>query len=238
VSIEPAALARSIGKLEGLDPGEVGLDTALRTAVDTVDELFGFDGAGLMLLAEDEALRYAAASDERGRALEMIQEEVGEGPCIQAFVEDRGVRCTDARHDPRYPAFSRLAAEHGIGAVLGVPVDLRGGPIGTLNVYVVDAHEWDEAEVKAIEAFTRVLAVLLRTAAGLNLAEQVARQLQFALDHRVLVEQAKGILMEREGLDARAAFERIRDAARSARVKVAEAAQQVVDGRPLERLRT
>jgi transcriptional regulator with GAF, ATPase, and Fis domain len=238
VAIEPAALAQSIARLEEVDPRSVGLSSALQTAVDTVDELFGVDGAGLMLLAEDEVLRYAAASDERGRLLETIQEQVGEGPCVQAFYDDSVVRCADAADDARYPAFSRLAAEHGIGAVLGIPLDLRGGPIGTLNVYSVRAHDWDETEVGAIQAFTRVLAMLLRVAAAADLAERVAGQLRFALEHRVLIEQAKGILMEREGLDAKAAFERIRTVARSSRMKIREVAQQLVDGQPLEQLRT
>jgi transcriptional regulator with GAF, ATPase, and Fis domain len=238
VDIEPAALAHGISKLEQLDAAAVGLSKALQIAVDTVDELFGFDGAGLMLMNEDEVLRYAAATDERGRTLERIQEQVGEGPCVQAFTDDAVIRCTDAGNDGRYPAFGRLAVEHGIGAVLGLPIDLSGGPVGTLTVYSTKTHEWTEAEAEAMRAFTRVIAALLRGAAGAHLAEESAEQLRFALERRVLIEQAKGMLMEREGLDAAAAFERIRGAARSGRVKTIEVARQVLEGKPLEPSRT
>jgi GAF domain-containing protein len=234
--MDPAVLARSIERLERLDPIASGLQASLELSVKIVDELFGVDGAGLMLLSEDDVLRYAAASDEPGRQLELIQEHAGQGPCIDAFDHNEVVSCSDAASDPRWPSFAALAPEHGIGAVLGVPVVLKGGPIGTLNVYAVDRHEWSEAETRAIGTFTTVIAALLRVAARAGMAEETARQLQVALDHRVLIEQAKGILMERDGVGARDAFERLRAVARSQRIRLADVARSVVEGRPLERL--
>jgi GAF domain-containing protein len=236
VAIEPDALARSIKRLEQLDPITAGLQASLDTSVTIVDELFGVSGAGLMLLAEDEILRYAAASDEPGRQLELIQEQAGEGPCIDAFERNDVVYCNDASADPRYPAFSRIAPGHGIGAVLGVPIALSGGPIGTLNVYDTRPHEWGDIETSAISTFTTVISALLKVAARAGLAEATAKQLQFALDHRILIEQAKGILMERDAIDAVAAFERLRAVARSNRLKLADVARSLVEGRPLERL--
>jgi transcriptional regulator with GAF, ATPase, and Fis domain len=236
VAIEPSALARSIARLERLDPIRSGLQASLDVCVTTVDELFGVDGAGLMLLAQDEILRYAAASDEPGRQLEVLQEQAGEGPCIDAFERNDVVHCADASADPRYPTFSRIVPGHGIGAVLGVPIVLEGGPIGTLNVYDARPHEWSDAEINAIGSFTPVISTLLRVAARAGLAEETARQLQFALEHRVLIEQAKGILMERDGVDAGIAFERLRSVARSNRLKLAEVARSLIEGRPLERL--
>jgi signal transduction protein with GAF and PtsI domain len=236
MAIEPDALARSIGRLEQLDPLTTGLQASLDMSVKTVAELFRVSGAGIMLLAEDEVLRYAAASDEPGRQLELIQERAGEGPCVDAFERNDVVFCNDAASDPRYPAFSRLAPHHGIGAVLGVPIALSGGPIGTLNVYDARPHEWSDSETSTIVAFTTVLAALLKVAARAGLAEETARQLQFALDHRILIEQAKGILMERGGIDAVEAFEQLRSAARSNRLKMAEVARSLIEGRPVERL--
>jgi GAF domain-containing protein len=236
VAIEPDALARSIKRLEQLDPITAGLQASLDASVTIVDELFGVSGAGLMLLAEDEILRYAAASDEPGRQLELIQEQAGEGPCIDAFERNDVVYCNDASADPRYPTFSRIAPGHGIGAVLGVPIALSGGPIGTLNVYDARPHEWGDIETSAISAFTTVISALLKVAARAGLAEATAKQLQFALDHRILIEQAKGILMERDAIDAVAAFERLRAVARSNRLKLADVARSLVEGRPLERL--
>jgi transcriptional regulator with GAF, ATPase, and Fis domain len=236
LAIDPAAFARSISRLEELDPLAVGLQVSLEASVKIVDELFAVDGAGLMVLSEDEVLRYAAASDERGRQLELIQEQTGEGPCIHAFDTNAIVTCHDAANDERYPRFAELAPRHGIGAVLGIPLSLKGITVGTLNVYATQPHEWGDAETKAIEGFSTVIAAILRVAANAGLAEETAGQLQFALDHRVLVEQAKGILMERDGLDPAAAFERLRGAARANRVKLIDVARSLIEGVPLERL--
>ena len=135
MSIDSDALAKSMARLEGVDPVDTGLDAALELAVSETDQLFKVDGAGLMLLGEDGSLRYVAASDEPGRMLESLQEQFGEGPCVDAFLEDAPVLAEAMAADPRWPSVGPLAAGHGVHAVLGVPINLREGPVGTLNVY-------------------------------------------------------------------------------------------------------
>jgi GAF domain-containing protein len=226
--IDADALATSVARLEGVDPVDTGLDAALELAVAETDELFGVDGAGLMLIDGDGVLRYTAASDEPGRMLEAVQEQVGEGPCVDAFLKDGPVLAEDLGVDPRWPSAGPMAAGHGIRAVLGVPIDLREGPVGTLNVYAARPRRWDDSEVAAIRAYTRVIASLLRTAVQAHVSGRAATQLQQALDHRSLIEQAKGILMERRGLDQRAAFELLRSRARSSRRRLDEVARETV----------
>ena len=228
--IDPDALAKSVARLEGVDPVDTGLDAALELAVAETDELFGVDGAGLMLIDGAGVLRYIAASDEPGRMLEAIQEQVGEGPCVDAFLEDGPVKAGDLGADPRWPSAGPLAAGHGVRAVLGVPIDLRAGPVGTLNVYAARPRRWDDSEVAAIQAYTRVIASLLRTAVQAHVSGRAATQLQQALDHRSLIEQAKGILMERRGLDQQAAFELLRSRARSTRRRLHDIARETVGG--------
>jgi GAF domain-containing protein len=224
------ALARSVARLEGLDPADTGLDAALQLAVAETDDLFDVDGAGLLLLSEDGTLRYVAASDEPGRMLEALQEQFGEGPCVDAFLEGEPVLAGDLGADPRWPSVGPLAAGHGIRAVLGVPINLREGPVGTLNVYAAQPHRWDQSDVAAIQAYTRVIASLLRAAVRAHVSGKAAVQLQQALDHRSLIEQAKGVLMERRGLDQQAAFELLRSNARSTRRRLDEVARQTVKG--------
>jgi GAF domain-containing protein len=228
--IDPDALARSVARLEGVDPVDTGLDAALELAVQEADDVFDVDGAGLMLVGEDGVLRYVVASDEPGRMLEVLQEQFGEGPCVAAFGADRPVLAGDMAADPRWPSVGPLAAGHGIGAVLGVPIDLREGPVGTLNVYAAEPHRWDDADVAAIQAYTRVIASLLRAAVQAHVKGRAADQLARALDHRVVLEQAKGIIMERRGLDQQAAFELLRSRARSTRRRLDDVARQVVQG--------
>lgn len=228
MSIEPDALAKSVARLEGVDPVDSGLDAALELAVTETDDVFDVDGAGLMLVGEDGALRYIAASDEPGRMLETLQEQFGEGPCVDAFLDDAPVLAGDMAADPRWPSAGPLAAGHGVHAVLGVPIDLRQGPVGTLNVYAAQPHRWDNPDVAAIQAYTRVIASLLRAAVHAHLRGQAATQLQHALDHRSLIEQAKGVIMQRRGIDQQAAFDLLRAKARSTRRRLDEVARQTV----------
>lgn len=230
MSIDPDALARSVARLEGVDPVDTGLDAALELAVSETDVVFAVDGAGLMLLSEDGSLRYVAASDEPGRMLESLQEQFGEGPCVDAFLEDAPVLARDMGADPRWPSVGPLAAGHGVHAVLGVPVDLREGPVGTLNVYAARPHRWDQTDIAGIQAYTRVIASLLKTAVRAHVSGKAARQLQHALDHRSLIEQAKGVVMQRRGIDQQAAFDLLRGQARATRRRLDEVARETIHG--------
>jgi signal transduction protein with GAF and PtsI domain len=118
-------------------------------------------------------------------------------------------------------------------AALSVPVELAGGPIGTLEVYAAGPRDWNDSEVAALQAYAGVVASLLRAAATATVKGELAGQLQWALGHRVLIEQAKGVLMEREGLSPAAAFARLRTTART----VGEVAGVVLAGGSLPRHR-
>jgi transcriptional regulator with GAF, ATPase, and Fis domain len=230
VPIDPDALAESVARLEGLDPADAGLDEALDLVAREADDLFPVDGAGIMLLSEGSVLRYVAASDEPGQMLEALQEHAREGPCVDAFYQDRPVTAPDLAADPRWPSVGPQASRHGIRAVLGVPIGLRKGPVGTLNVYAAAPHAFDEEDLAAIQAYARVVASLLRAGVQAHVRGRAATQLQYALDHRVLIEQAKGVVMERRKLDEKAAFELLRSHARSTRMPLDEVARQVIAG--------
>jgi len=227
MTIDSDALAKSVARLEGVDPADTGLDAALELAVAETDDVFEVDGAGLMLLSEDGVLRYMAASDQPGRMLESLQEQFGEGPCVDAFLKDEPVRADDLAADPRWPSVGPLAAGHGVRAVLGVPIDLRDGPMGTLNVYAAHPRRWDDSEVAAIQAYTRVIASLLRTAVQAHVSGKAATQLQQALDHRSLIEQAKGILMERYKITADQAFQVLARVSQQTNRRLADVADEL-----------
>jgi len=234
VPINPDALASSIAGLSGLTGAASRVEHALEHVVAETDRIFAVDGAGLLLLAEGDVLRYVAASDKRGTIVEKLQEQIGEGPCLDAFEEGTPTLAADVAADARWPTLGPLAGEHGIHAVLGVPVRLDDSPVGTLNVYSSGYHEWDDGEIEAIQAFARIIASVLRGAIDAHVQGKLTTQLQYALDRRIVIEQAKGILMQREGLPAEAAFERIRRHARSSRERVADVARRVVEGETLD----
>jgi anti-anti-sigma factor len=229
VHIDPLALSRSV---EGLGPLTAAptLEEALDRVVRATQQLFEVSGAGLMLVDEGGALRYVVATDPAARELETAQEEVGEGPCVDAFVLAEIVRTDDIGADERYQRLAPRVAPHGVRAVLGVPTRVGGTPIGSLNVYRREAYAWDDSDVAAISAYNGVLESLMVSAVAARKSGELAAQLQEALERRIVIERAVGLLMGRHGTDAVAAFNSLRRAARDARRKVADVAAEVVEG--------
>jgi GAF domain-containing protein len=235
--IDPSMLAKSIGTLTDLDP--VGdLTATLRQAVVAAKQLFDAQAAGIMLADANGRLRWASASDQRAQSLEDNQEVFAAGPCMQAFTTAKPAVMHDATLERRWGEIALTFVEVQIRSGLSVPVELAGGPIGTLDVYAVDPRGWDDTEVSALQAYAGVVASLLGAAARAERQGVLADQLQTALDSRVLIEQAKGALMERERLDEQEAFTHLRRAARSSGRKLGELAREVVAGRLLPRRAT
>jgi len=130
--------------------------------------------------------------------------------------------------EPQWGEITLIFADARIRAALSVPVEARGGPIGTLDVYAAEPRDWDASEIGAVQAYAGILANLLVSAIDAHARGRLAQQLPSALDRRLLIEQAKGVLMERDGVDAPAAFERIRTSARSSRRTAADVARELL----------
>ncbi len=233
--IDPAELAASIGTLYDLDL-ETGLPATMQRVVVAAALLLRADAAGLMLADAGGRLRCASASDHRARMIEERQEATASGPCAAAFNQGVPILVCDMQDDPE-PTEQWLVLQtdqQGMRAGLSVPVDLRGGPVGTLDVYSTAPRDWHDSDVSALQAYAAVVGSLLGAASAAHLKGQLAEQLQQALDHRVLIEQAKGVLMAQHNIDAGAAFELLRTTARPSRRPVAQVAQEVLDGKPLQ----
>jgi GAF domain-containing protein len=224
-------LNASLARLELLD-GDPEPATVVRRVVDAATELFGVDGAGMLVIAPDEALHHIAHTDEPSRVLEEAQEKLGDGPCVAAYAADATVTVTDLRVDDRWPELAPVA-DLGVRSVLGVPVRMVGSPIGTLNVFRDRPHEWDGTERSALEAYGRVIGDLLATSVARHRSDETARQLRHALEYRVPIERAIGYLMASTGVDATTAFIRLRSAARNSRRKIVDVAGEVLAGKPL-----
>jgi GAF domain-containing protein len=230
--IDPTDLAKSIGALGCLDP-ERGLARTLQQVTDGAKQLFRADAAGLMLVDADGQLRWASASDQTAQTLEDRQERLAQGPCAVAFSQRLPAAIRDIHTEPDRDKFAQVLLSEGVCAALSVPVELDGGVIGTLDIYAGQPRDWDPSEVAALQAYAGVVASLLSAAVTAQVKGRLAEQLQAALEHRWLIEQAKGVLMGREDLDAQAAFERLRGAARSSTRRLADVAKDVTGGQPL-----
>ncbi|MFI6456618.1 GAF and ANTAR domain-containing protein [Streptosporangium amethystogenes] len=224
--IDPEALVASLRKLRTTSPA-TGIVHQLERAVDVVNSLFGYSGAGLMFAEEGKDLRYLVATDDPGRSLEGAQLHLGQGPCISAFEENCAVTSNDVRVDPRWPKLAdRLHPE--VRAVAGVPVRLGSEPVGTLNVYQATVYQWDESDIQALYGYSDVIEQLLAAAMAAEEKSALAEQLQYALDYRVVIERAIGYLMGKHDLTATQAFTGLRKQARDSRRRVADLAAELL----------
>jgi GAF domain-containing protein len=166
--IDPSMLAKSIGTLTDLHPDQ-DLPVTLQQAVQAAKQLFEADATGVMLVDIDGNLRWASASDQRALIVEDNQEVFAAGPCMEAFTSGRPAVMHDAKTERRWGEITLVLVEVQIRSGLSVPVDLGGGPIGTLDVYAAEPRGWDQSEVSALQAYAGVVASLLSAAAKAQL---------------------------------------------------------------------
>jgi GAF domain-containing protein len=226
--IDPEQLAASLRRLErsGDDPDVVQTLTA---AVTACVEIFDVAGCGLMIADEHQILRHVMSSDAPGHVLEEVEAEFGEGPCTDSFVNDVVTSTTDLAADPRWPRVAAAVGPLGVHAVLGLPIRLGGIPAGTLDVYRREPHEWDATEHAALRRYGELVGMALAAALAAERTGELSHQLQYALDHRIVIERAVGFLMARNSLDAVGAFNVLRRIARDDRRKVGDVARELLD---------
>jgi GAF domain-containing protein len=234
--IDPAALVQNVSALGALDP-EQDLTRAMQQITSAAKTLLRVDGAGLMLADERGVLRWATASDQQTQLIEEGQERLGQGPCVNAFAEHAPMAMRDATKEPHWGKITDVVTGQQMRAGLSAPVQLEGGPIGSLDLYSAEPRDWDQAEISAVQVYAALAATLLSQAVGAQVKGRLAEQLQVAFEHRTRIERAKGMLMVWEGIDDAAAFERLRSAARSSRRPLIDVVNEVLGGRRLSRPR-
>jgi PAS domain S-box-containing protein len=213
--------------LEDLDPAG-DLDGSVQLLVDAGVRLLGVDGTGLMLADTQGRLCAAGGSDEATMAFLRAQEHAVKGPCLHAFLLERPVQAGSLAGDPRWRQLAEAASVNGVGAALATPIGLYGAPIGTLLVSSSSPRAWTDGDAAAAEAYASVLAALLEPAAEAQRRTGLPRQVQNLLHGQAVVEQAKGALMARRGIDAEAAGLELRQLARRSGRPLAEAAASLL----------
>ena len=193
-------------------------------------QVLGVSAAGLLLTDERDKLQVVAASSERTRLLELFQLQTDQGPCVDCFHTGQPVSVSDLASAGRWPRFTTAAAEVGFAAVHAVPMRLRAEVIGALNFFDTKPGALDEAKLRIGQALADVATIGLLQHRAIHRRDVVTEQLQTALNSRILIEQAKGVLAERLHLDVAEAFALLRQGARSRNRRLSELAQAIVDG--------
>jgi hypothetical protein len=214
-------------------PTAEALEEAVRAAVVAAARLFRVAGVFLVATGERGEPAWTVAAGDLAEVLDRAAAALWAGPCQEVLGSGYLVRTSSLPEEVLWPDLAAALGPAGVNSLLCVPVEGPAGPAGALTVVRHPDRPWQAHEVEAVMTYGGVLAGLLRVAGEAATRAQVIDQLEHALRHRVTIEQAKGILMEREGLDQAAAFDRLRVAARATRRGVGELAAEVVTGRAL-----
>ncbi|MHA6623150.1 ANTAR domain-containing protein [Pseudonocardia sp. DLS-67] len=195
--------------------------------------LLAADAAGIMLADARQQLRPVAASSEDAQTMELLQLQSDEGPCLQAYQTASLVRIADLTQvADRWPRFAAAVAQAGaFASVHAIPLRLRGQSIGALNLFHHTPGPLPEADLALGQALADVATIGILQERAIRRGEVLNEQLQSALNSRIIIEQAKGVIAQSLGLSMDAAFDRLRRYSRSNSWRLAEVARRVVDSR-------
>jgi anti-sigma regulatory factor (Ser/Thr protein kinase)/GAF domain-containing protein len=194
-------------------------------------DVLGVQAAGIMVGDQRGALRVMASSSEQAHLLELFEVETDEGPCVECYAAGEPVADSDlGTPDPRWQRFAGRARAAGFRAVYAVPVRLRDEVIGVLNLFATVAGPLDDAAARAARALANITTIGLLQHRAVEYRQVLAEQLQHAMNSRVVIEQAKGVLAEHLGLDMAAAFDELRRYAARVGRRLSDVAAAVAAG--------
>ncbi len=208
---------------------DYAVSDALHDLVDGSTAVLQVAGAGVSLV-DDGRLAFVTATPEQLASLERVQEDTQSGPCVDAYREGRPVVIANLDDVPqRWPELADAAKDAGLIAVAGIPMRLNGSLIGVLNLYDDKPRDWTDDDVAGATLLADVASAYVANAQRLDRAQATADQLQHALDSRVIIEQAKGMIANQRGISVDAAFELLRSHARSHQASLRSVAEAVVN---------
>jgi GAF domain-containing protein len=208
---------------------EETFEVTLQHIVDLAREgVAGCSMAGITLLERGGPMTAAATSDVALR-VDASQYSANSGPCLDAYRRQVFNRITSTDTEERWPLFCQVAAAAGVHSTLSFPLVVAGDGLGALNLYSNVEAGFDDIDERTGFAFAAHAAVALANARSYWRNEEMRRNLEIALETRGVIDQAKGILIAREGFTAEAAFEVLKRASQRANRKVHEIAQEMVD---------
>lgn len=199
--------------------------------VDSCVRLLEVTAAGLLLDDQRGNLALVASSSEESRLLEIFQIQSNEGPCLDCVRSGTAILSADLAADrEHWPTFVPEALAAGFRSVTAVPLRLRDVTIGGLNMFGARPEPLSEDDRRLAQALADVATIGILQQRSAHRTSLVAEQLQRALNSRVLIEQAKGVLAERHKVSVDVAFGGLRQHARDYNLKLSDVARAVMAG--------
>lgn len=223
-------IARTFVSLADTMVGDFDVVDLLDRLVHDTARILDSSAAGVMLVDGHKQLQVMASSDPRMHAIEVLQLQSTEGPCLDAFHRRTPVHAVTAESQGRWTVFAPRALAEGYRAVSAFPLRLREQTIGALNVFRLDPAPLSPTETAIAQGLADVATIALVQHQALRESQQLAAQLQGALNSRVVIEQAKGLLAEGAHVSIDDAFAAIRRYSRETNARLTDVAERLVNG--------
>src|SRR4051812_29350098 len=174
----------------------------MQTLAERCVELLDVSAAGIMLVDRDGTLRHTACSNEQMRLVELLELQLEEGPCFDAYRSRAAVVCASPEEaTTRWPRFAPRALENGFVSVSAVPMRLRNEVVGALNLFSSGSECLNDDDLGVAQAMADIATIGILQERMIRDRSAVAAQLQLALESRIVIEQAKGIVAEHAKID-------------------------------------
>jgi hypothetical protein len=198
---------------------------------DYCTEMLPVHGVGILLRTSKGGIEVGTANSELGRVVEELEVELGEGPCTECVETGEQIAVPDiALAASRYPRFTPRALQAGVRAIHALPMTVRAEQIGAMDMVATEPVDLSAQQLATAQLLADVSISFVANSRAFREKTELAAQLQHALDSRITIEQAKGILSERHDLTVTDAFERMRQHARGNQRKLHDVASEIVRG--------
>ncbi len=230
--IRAALVSAAFVKLTDTLVGEYDVLDVLHTLVEECVELLDASAAGLLLASPSGELQVVASTSEESYLVEVLQQQAGAGPCVDCYLSGKVVTLGNiAAFSDTYPDFAAAALSQGFHSVHAIPMRVRDRTIGALNLFRTETGDVTPEDAAIGQAMADVATISILQERTVREDAAVNEQLQRALNSRILIEQAKGVISQLSTVDMDEAFKRLRADARANNHPMSESAENVINRR-------
>jgi GAF domain-containing protein len=228
----PDTLLDSLERFASTLTSGYGIGDVLHNLTEEIAEVLNLTGAGVTLV-QDGQQRFVTAALDAIASLERVQEKWQNGPCVDAVASVGPVAVPDIASEgviERWPDYVIAAKTAGVQAVAGIPMLAEGDAIGAVNLYDSRPRSWSAEDLRVATIFASIGTGYLTHASVAQQQQRTSEQLQQALNTRLIIEQAKGVIAAKREISVDDAFHRLRKYARDHNARIHDVSRAVVSG--------